>query len=391
MKIYLKPGKVQSVYRKHPWIFSGALQNRPDGIKDGDIVQLYDAQNNFLGSGIYSDSGSIAVRMLTFDKENIDQAFWTKRIQQAFDYRQRLHINNEQTNVYRLIHAEGDGLPGLIIDVYKDVAVIQAHTSGMHQQIDFICEALKEVLKNNLSAIYDKSAESIHHQDYTSSNQLLYGEVNEPLIVTENGYQFLVDFREGQKTGFFIDQRENRKLLANYAKGKKVLNAFSYTGSFSVYALAAGAREVSSVDASVKAIEDCEANVKLNFGPTELHNSQVSDVLEFLKDKKDVFDLIILDPPAFAKHIRTKHKAVIGYKRLNIAALKAIKPGGIIFTFSCSQVIDKQLFYNTISAAAIEAQRPVRVLHQLHQPADHPINIYHREGEYLKGLVLYVE
>jgi 23S rRNA G2069 N7-methylase RlmK/C1962 C5-methylase RlmI len=502
-KIFLKKGKEEPVRRFHPWIFSGAIakmtvNNKESQIPDGDLVEVLDYKNQTLAVGYYND-GSIAVRILSFDpNEKIDAYFWQKRLQNAFNYRKRLDLTDSSTtNAYRLVHAEGDGLPGLIVDIYAETAVVQCHSIGIYRQIDAISEALKMVFKSKLKAIYDKSSETLPPQ-YIAQNSIkngyLFGEMKTPAIVLENGNKFAVDWITGQKTGFFLDQRDNRDLIKRYAKDKTVLNAFCYSGGFSVYALKAGAKLVHSIDISPKAIDLTDKNVEINstfnsefisdfggelntfhdeldtfhkgfnsefkselnnnsnselnsesdndFGgelnsfhdelntfhkefksefraqlnskknselielnsenkskfnseisllKTTNHESKAIDVLQFLKDNKAVYDVMVVDPPAFAKSMSKRHNAVQAYKRLNAMALRQITEGGILFTFSCSQVVDRQLFYDTIVAAAIEAGRKVRVMHHLTQPADHPVSMFHPEGSYLKGLVLYVE
>ena len=401
-KIYLKKGKDEAVRRFHPWIFSGAiakmLMNGQEAqIPDGDLVEVLDYRQQPLATGYYND-GSIAVRILTFDpSETIDAHFWQKRLQNAFDYRKRLGLTDSKlTNAYRLVHAEGDGLPGLIVDVYHQTAVVQCHSIGIHRQLDAISNALQKVYKEKLIAIYDKSSETLPPQ-YVSQKELkngyIFGDAETPTTVLENGHSFAVDWITGQKTGFFLDQRDNRALITRYSKDKTVLNAFCYSGGFSVYALKAGATSVHSVDISPKAIHLTNENVQLNANDLNqgTHQSTAADVLPFLKDNEAVYDVMVIDPPAFAKSMSKRHNAVQAYKRLNTMALRQITEGGILFTFSCSQVVDRQLFYDTIVAAAIEAGRKVRVMHHLTQPADHPVSMFHPEGAYLKGLVLYVE
>lgn len=400
-KIFLKKGKDEAVRRFHPWIFSGAIAKMlVDGkeaqMPDGDLVEVLDYKNQSLAVGYYND-GSIAVRILSFNpSEQIDAAFWQKRLQNAFDYRTRLDLtDSSRTNAYRLVHAEGDGLPGLIIDIYDKTAVVQCHSIGIHRQIGAIAKALQVVFKDKLQAIYDKSSETLPPQ-YVAQNDLkngyVFGEMATPTTVLENGHTFAVDWITGQKTGFFLDQRDNRALIDRYAQDKTVLNAFCYSGGFSVYALKAGAKSVHSVDISPKAIYLTDENVKLNnVSDNGTHVSTAADVLQFLKENEAVYDVMVVDPPAFAKSMSKRHNAVQAYKRLNAMALRQITEGGILFTFSCSQVVDRQLFYDTIVAAAIEAGRKVRVMHHLTQPADHPVSMFHPEGAYLKGLVLYVE
>ena len=391
IKLYLAPGKEHSLQRRHPWVFSGAIRKADGEPSEGDIVEVYSSKREFLAMGHYAP-GSIAVRIFSFEQTAPDDAFWKRKVQQAYDYRKRLGlIDNPNTDVYRLIYAEGDGVSGLVVDVYKDMAVVQTHTVGMYLVREQIAKALQEIYGNKLRAIYDKSAESLPAKAPVAAvNGYLFGESAGGVVVIENENQFFVDWESGQKTGFFIDQRENRDLLARYVKDKLVLNTFCYTGGFSVYALNAGAREVHSVDVSKKAIELTIRNGELSQAP-DRHEAFAVDTFEFLKGKEEMYDVIILDPPAFAKSQKVRHNALMGYKRLNAEAMKKIKPGGILFTFSCSQVVDKYLFNNTVMAAAIEAGRNIKIMHHLSQPADHPISIFHPEGEYLKGLVLFVE
>jgi 23S rRNA (cytosine1962-C5)-methyltransferase len=393
-KIFLKKGRDEAVKRQHPWIFSGAVAHTEGVLEDGDLVEIYDSKKQWLAIGYYND-GSIVVRVLSFEPATIDASFWSKRLENAFQYRQKLELtDSESTNCYRLIHAEGDGLPGLIVDIYGSVAVVQCHSIGMHLQVEAIKNGLQKVFREKLTAIYDKSAETLPPQ-YIAQNDIkngyLFGEAEVPLTVFENDNAFAVDWITGQKTGFFLDQRDNRALLNRYAKGKSVLNAFCYSGGFSVYALKAGAKSVHSIDISPKAIDLTLKNVEINRPFAGEHTAAAIDVLAFLKENESIYDVMIVDPPAFAKSINKRHNAVQAYKRLNAMALRQITEGGILFTFSCSQVVDTQLFYDTIVAAAIEAGRKVRVMHRLTQPADHPVNIFHPEGSYLKGLVLYVE
>ena len=388
-KIILNKGKEFSLQRMHPWVFSGAIAKKDSNLADGDIVEIYSHQNQFLGMGYYSGGGSISVRIISFVKTIIDEDFWFEKINKAYQYRLQLFILNEKTNVCRLFFGEGDGVPGLILDYYDGNVVFQAHSWGVYLQKDNITTAIKRVLGTTLKSIYDKSAETLskHHAEKTV-NGFIIG-ADQEIIVKENNHLFKIDFINGQKTGFFIDQRDNRELLGHYSKGKTVLNTFCYTGGFSVYSAAAGANMVHSVDSSQSAITLCDKNIELN--KVQNHESYAVDTFEFLKDKQNIYDVIVLDPPAFAKSRDSKHNAVIGYKRLNALAIKLIKPNGIIFTFSCSGVVDKYLFYNTITAAAIEARRNVKILHYLIQPADHPVTPYFAEGEYLKGMVLWVE
>jgi 23S rRNA (cytosine1962-C5)-methyltransferase len=389
VKVIVGSGKDLSLRRFHPWVFSGAIKKIKGEVEEGDVVEVFDNKDEYLGTGHYQ-IGSIAIRVFSFEKIVPDAAFWKEKIKRAYDYRKQLGlIDNANTNVYRLVFAEGDGLPGLIIDFYNGTAVLQTHSIGMHLSKDLIVEALKELYGDRLKAVYDKSEETLPKQSKVKAqNGYLFGGsgTNE---VLENGNKFFIDWEGGQKTGFFIDQRENRKLLAEYSKNKSVLNTFCYTGGFSVYALQAGAKEVHSVDSSKKAIELTNKNIELN--KFTGHQSFASDVFDYLEHKEGQYDIIILDPPAFAKHRDARHHAVMGYKRLNAEALKQIKPGGILFTFSCSQVVDPELFASTVMAASIIAKRRVRIMHRLTQPPDHPVSVFHPEGEYLKGLVLFVE
>ncbi len=394
LKIVLKSGKDDAVKRYHPWIFSGAIKKMEGPSYDGCHAEVFSNKDEYLGCGIYQDA-SIAVRILAFAPERPEAfmaGFWEEKIRAAYRLREIAGLtDNTQTDMYRLVHGEGDHLPGLIIDYYNGHLVIQIHATGLYRFIEAIAEALKKVYGSRLISIYDKSRETLPAVFWKDKepNTFLFGNAEEA-EVREYGHRFLIDFRKGQKTGFFIDQRENRHLLTRYAEGKKVLNTFCYTGGFSVYGIKAGASQIISLDSSAAAIELTEKNITLNFGETDRHRSVISDAMEFLKGNDEIYDVIILDPPAYAKHQHVKHNAVQGYKRLNLEALKAIKDGGIIFTFSCSQVVDMRLFRSTILAAAILAGRKVRVLHQLEQPADHPVNIFHPEGQYLKGLVLAV-
>jgi 23S rRNA (cytosine1962-C5)-methyltransferase len=391
LKVTLKSGKDQSLKRFHPWVFSGAIKKIYGQLSEGDLVSVYSNKDEFLGSGHYQ-IGSIAVRMVTFNDTVPDYGFWKDKVQKAWDFRCGSGFGNDQlTNVFRLIHAEGDGLPGLIVDYYNGTAVMQMHSVGMFLMRDLLVKALQEVLGENLKAIYDKSAKTLPFKaDIQPKDELVYGRP-ETNLVTEHGLKFKVDWETGQKTGFFIDQRENRLLVQSYARGRDVLNMFGYTGGFSVYALNGGAKLVHSVDASAKAIELTEENIGLNFPSETRHTSFTADGFEYLKDIGDKYDLIILDPPAFAKHRNTIPQALQGYKRINTRAFEQIRPGGILFTFSCSQVVSRDRFRETVFSAAAISGRTVRIIHQLSQPVDHPVNIYHPEGEYLKGLVLFVE
>lgn len=393
--IVINRDKEKSIERKHPWIFSGAINkiiNEPPEVpKNGELVRVVDSNNNFLALGHFC-GGTIAVRVISFEDVLINQDFWDKKIKAAYQVRESLNLtNNTSTNMYRLVYAEGDGLPGLIIDYYNGTAVVQCHSIGMYNYRNEIVNALiKTYPKKELIAIYDKSAESLAKQSQDNcNNEYLYQTSDPNLIGLENDCKFNLDWINGQKTGFFLDQRENRKLLAEFSKNKKILNTFCYSGGFSVYALKAGAKLVHSVDSSQKAIDLTNQNIELN--ELKNHEAIVSDTLTFLKHNTENYDIIILDPPAYAKSQKAKHNAIQGYKRLNVMALQQIKPGGILFTFSCSQAVNRKLFYDTIMAAAIEVGRNIKVLHHLSQPADHPVNIFHPEGEYLKGLVLFVE
>lgn len=389
-KVFLKPGKESFVRRFHPWIFSGAVARTEGSPTDGDAVQVFDSHNNFLATGHFHE-GSIAVKLLTWQPTELNADFFAKKLTEARRVRHLLNLTG--TTAYRLVHGEGDGLPGLILDWYDGVAVFQAHSVGMHRQRAELTEALQTVYGDDLKAVYDKSTETLPDRyAATVQNGYLFGEAPPlPHPIRENGHLFLIDWETGQKTGFFLDQRDNRALLARYAPGKRVLNAFSYSGGFSVYALAAGAQLVHSVDASAKAIALTARNVEANFAENITHAAFADDVQKFLKAHDHQYDLVVLDPPAFAKSLEARHRAVQGYKRLNAEGIRRLVPGGILFTFSCSQVVDRELFYNTVVAAALEAGRPVRVLHQLSQAPDHPVNAFHPEGSYLKGLVLEVE
>ena len=384
-KVILKKGKEKSIQRRHPWVFSGAVYGVTQELVDGDLVDVVDSQNQHLGTGYFSDKGSIVVRLLTFGEETFSENFWTEKLQSAWELRLKL-LNLEETNAFRLIHGEGDGIPGLIIDYYDKNWVIQAHSSGIYYAVEEIAKAIQNSFPEYCETIYCKSSGTLPN---TGTDYFLFGN-NQETVAKENNILFSVNWVEGQKTGFFLDQRENRKLLGAFSKGKKVLNTFCYTGGFSIYAMRAGAELVTSVDISQKAVDLAAKNMELNF-PNSNHKAVADDVFNFMKENHQIYDVIVLDPPAFAKSIKSKHTATQAYKRLNIAGLKALAPKGILFTFSCSQVIDDVLFYNTVAAAAIETGRTIRVLHKLEQGPDHPTNIYHPEGHYLKGLVLYVE
>ena len=389
--VYLKKGKEDSLRRFHPWVFSGAIQRMDEGIREGDIVRVYNAQGEFLAVGHYQ-IGSISVRVLSFRDVPVDEAFWKSRLKVALDMRISIGIaDNPQNNTYRLIHGEGDNLPGLVVDCYGKTAVMQAHSVGMHVSRHEIVKALISVMGNRIAHVFYKSETTLPYKaQLEQENGFLYGGGDDNTAV-ENGLRFHVDWLKGQNTGFFVDQRENRALLERYARGRTVLNMFCYTGGFSFYAMRGGARLVHSVDSSGKAIELTNANVALNFPGDTRHEAFCDDAFKFLDRADDIYDLIILDPPAFAKHRAALHNALKGYTRLNAKAFLRIRPGGILFTFSCSQVVTKEHFRNAVFTAAAQSGRKVRILHQLHQPADHPVNIYHPEGEYLKGLVLYVE
>lgn len=390
IKVHLKPKKEESLLRFHPWVFSGAIQYIEGKITEGDVVSVYASDKKFLGIGHYQ-IGSIAVRILSFTEVNIDEVFWQEKIDKAYRVRVALGLISNNNNTYRLVHGEGDSLPGLIVDVYGDTAVLQAHSVGMHFARQTIAEVIVKSIPE-IENVYYKSDNTLPLKaDIEPENTFLVGEKITEHHTIENGIKFHIDWLRGQKTGFFIDQRENRVLLEAYAKDKKVLNMFCYTGGFSAYALRGDASEVHSVDSSAKAIELTDKNIALNFPHDNRHTSFVDDAFRFLNANKSEYDLIILDPPAFAKHRDAVRNALKGYKRLNAKGIEQVKPGGIIFTFSCSQVITKEQFRLAVFSAAAETGRNVRILHQLTQPADHPINIYHPEGEYLKGLVLYVE
>lgn len=390
-QVYLKPRKQESLLRFHPWIFSGALAGMDDGIEEGEVVRVITHEGQFIAVGHYQ-IGSIAVRVLSFRDITIDGAIWRSRLEAALLMRQRIGIaDNPNNNTFRLVHGEGDNLPGLIIDCYGETAVMQAHSVGMHYCRQEICDALIDVMGGRIKNVYYKSETTLPYKAHLGEEDgFIHGRTDDNVAV-ENGLKFRVDWLRGQKTGFFVDQRENRSLLEKYAMGKSVLNMFCYTGGFSVYAMRGGAKLVHSVDSSAKAIELTNANVALNFPDDSRHEAFCEDAFKYLDNNNDKYDLIILDPPAFAKHRGALHNALKGYTRLNVKGLERIRKGGILFTFSCSQVVTKDNFRNAVFTAAAQTGRKVRILHQLHQPADHPINIYHPEGEYLKGLVLYVE
>ena len=390
-KVYLKPGKEESLKRFHPWVFSGAIARVEGEPEEGEIVDVYTSKKEFIACGHFQ-IGSIAVRVLSFRQEEISHDFWKHRLEVALDLRRSLGlVDNPENNTYRLVHGEGDNLPGLIIDVYGQTAVMQAHSAGMHVYRMEIAEALSEVMGDIVKHIYYKSETTLPYKaDLGPENGFIKGGSPEN-VALENGLKFHVDWLKGQKTGFFVDQRENRHLLERYSKGRNVLNMFCYTGGFSFYAMRGGANLVHSVDSSAKAIDLTNQNVELNFPGDERHQAFAEDAFKYLDRMGDQYDLIILDPPAFAKHRDALRNALRGYSKLNAKAFEKIKPGGILFTFSCSQVVDKKDFRNAVFTAAAQSGRSVRILHQLTQPGDHPVNIYHPEGEYLKGLVLLVE
>ena len=394
--IILRKGKEESLGRFHPWIFSGAIHHTEgsSALEEGDIVEVLASDGRFLAIGHWQ-IGSIAVRVLTFKRQPINQAFWQKRLAAALDVRRSIGVaGREDNDIYRLVHGEGDNLPGLVIDIYGSTAVMQAHSVGMHVCRKELADALREVMGESLKAIYYKSETTLPFKaQLGQENGFLWGESKDD-VARENGLAFHIDWLKGQKTGFFVDQRDNRSLVEQYAKGRKVLNMFCYTGGFSVYAMRGGAELVHSVDSSAKAIELVNANMELNFPSDNRHEAFAEDAFKFMDEMvngKCPYDLIILDPPAFAKHTDALKNALRGYTKLNAKAFEKIQPGGILFTFSCSQAVNKDQFRTAVFTAAAMARRKVRILHQLHQPADHPINIYHPEGEYLKGLVLYVE
>lgn len=390
-KIYLKRGKEESLQRFHPWVFSGAISYFDQDPEEGEVVEVYTNSKEFVATGHYQ-IGSIMVRVLSFEQEPIDQAFYEKRLATAYDVRKCIGVaGNPDNNTYRLVHGEGDNLPGLVIDIYGSTAVMQAHSVGMHVDRMMIASALKQVMGNTIENIFYKSETTLPFKaDLGQENGFLLGGSTEDIAI-ENGLKFHVDWLKGQKTGFFVDQRENRSLLEHYARYRNVLNMFCYTGGFSFYAMRGGAKLVHSVDSSQKAIDLTNANVAINFPDDTRHKAYAEDAFKFLDNMTTPYDLIILDPPAFAKHKDALRNALKGYSRLNQKAFEKIQPGGILFTFSCSQVVTKDNFRTAVFTAAAQAGRNVRILHQLHQPADHPINIFHPEGEYLKGLVLYVE
>lgn len=390
--IYLKRGKDESLRRFHPWVFSGAIHHFDQQPAEGDLVRVLTAEGDFIAVGHWQ-IGSIAVRVLSFADEPIDDAFWRRRLQVALDARRSIGVaDNPRNDTYRLVHGEGDNLPGLVIDIYGATAVVQAHSVGMHVMRQQVAQALKDVMGERLQNIFYKSETTLPFKaGLGQENGFLLGGSPDD-VAMENGLRFHIDWLRGQKTGFFVDQRDNRSLLEHYSAGRRVLNMFCYTGGFSVYAMRGGAALVHSVDSSAKAVDLVNANVELNFPGDDRHEAFAEDAFRFLQQmEQDAYDLIILDPPAFAKHKDALRNALKGYTRLNLRAFEKIRPGGILFTFSCSQAVSKDQFRMAVFTAAAQSGRNVRILHQLHQPADHPINIYHPEGEYLKGLVLYVE
>lgn len=386
--IVLKRGKADSLRRFHPWVFSGAIQTLPDDLREGEIVRVEDASSQFLAVGHYQ-IGSIAIRILSFEDVVVDDAFWDERLSEALMLRRALNLLRADNNIFRLVHGEGDRLPGLIVDIYGETAVMQAHSVGMHYARHQIAQSLQRILGKSVTQVYYKSETTLPYKENLEElDGPLLGNVSNNNVAVENDLRFHIDWLRGQKTGFFIDQRENRLLLQHYSNKRYVLNMFCYTGGFSVYALRGGAQEVVSVDSSAKAIDLTNANVALNYPNCDHHKAYAEDAFKFLDKADDAYDLIVLDPPAFAKHKEAVRNALKGYTRLNLQAMRKIKRGGILFTFSCSQAISKDQFRLAVFTAAAQSGRYVRILHQLHQPADHPVNIYHPEGEYLKGLVL---
>lgn len=386
--IVLKRGKADSLRRFHPWVFSGAIQSLPNDLKEGEIVRVEDASSQFLAVGHYQ-IGSIAIRILSFEDVVVDDAFWDERLSEALMLRRALNLLRADNNTFRLVHGEGDRLPGLIVDIYGETAVMQAHSVGMHYARHQIAKSLQRILGKSVTQVYYKSETTLPYKaNLEELDGPLLGNASNNNVAVENDLRFHIDWLRGQKTGFFIDQRENRLLLQHYSNKRYVLNMFCYTGGFSVYALRGGAQEVVSVDSSAKAIDLTNANVALNYPNCDHHKAYAEDAFKFLDKADDAYDLIVLDPPAFAKHKEAVRNALKGYTRLNLQAMRKIKRGGILFTFSCSQAISKDQFRLAVFTAAAQSGRYVRILHQLHQPADHPVNIYHPEGEYLKGLVL---
>lgn len=392
-KVILKPKKEESLLRFHPWVFSGAIQTIQGKPAEGDLVEVFDCRQNYLATGHYQ-IGSIAVRVVSFEQQEIGTSFWENRISLAYAMRCALGLVSSDNNTYRLVHGEGDSLPGLIVDVYDDTAVMQAHSVGMHETRHELAKAIVKMVPEVKNVYYKSETTLPFKAPIDPEDGYLIGSDTKKYTAKENGLQFNVDWLRGQKTGFFVDQRDNRALLEKYSKGKSVLNMFCYTGGFSVYAMRGGATLVHSVDSSAKAMEITDKNIALNFGSDTRHTSYAEDAFKFLNGIENSgvqYDLIVLDPPAFAKHREALRNALKGYKRLNAKAFEQIKPGGILFTFSCSQVVSREQFRLAVFSAAAESGRNVRILHQLTQPADHPVNIYHPEGEYLKGLVLWVE
>ena len=386
--IVLKRGKAESLRRFHPWVFSGAIQTLPHNLREGEIVRVEDASSQFLAVGHYQ-IGSIAIRILSFEDVVVDDAFWDERLSEALILRRALNLLRADNNIFRLVHGEGDRLPGLIVDIYGETAVMQAHSVGMHYARHQIAQSLQRILGKSVMQVYYKSETTLPYKaNLEELDGPLLGNASNNNVAVENDLRFHIDWLRGQKTGFFIDQRENRLLLQHYSNKRHVLNMFCYTGGFSVYALRGGAQEVVSVDSSAKAIDLTNANVALNYPNCDHHKAYAEDAFKFLDKADDAYDLIVLDPPAFAKHKEAVRNALKGYTRLNLQAMRKIKRGGILFTFSCSQAISKDQFRLAVFTAAAQSGRYVRILHQLHQPADHPVNIYHPEGEYLKGLVL---
>lgn len=390
-KVFLKSGKEQSIHRYHPWVFSGAIHSTSDEITEGEVVEVYNQKDEFLAMG-HAQTGSIAVRLFAFSRVNPDKAFWTQRVNNAFHLRKLAGFtDNPQTNAWRLVFGESDGLPGLIVDIYNQTAVMQLHTVGMYLIRNIISEALQQLPELNLKAIYNKSEGAMPFKaDVTPENGFMWGKTSDR-TATENGLQFQVDYEKGQKTGFFIDQRENRALLEKYCKDKKVLNLFCYTGGFSLYAMRGGASLVHAIDSSERAVEITRQNVELNFPGDPRHQAFAEDAFKFLNKDQEQYDVMILDPPAFAKHVNVVPNALQGYRKLNAKAIEKIKPGGIIFTFSCSQVINRETFRKAVFTAAAKSGRNVKILHHMQQPEDHPVSIYHPDSEYLKGLILYIE
>ena len=391
-KITLRPKKEDSLRRFHPWVFSGAIKDLPANLQEGEIVKVFTHSDEFIALGHYQ-VGSIAVRVLSFEEKEINAAFWEERLSAAYNHRKSIGLITEQNNSYRLVFGEGDNLPGLIVDVYANTAVVQSHSVGMHESRKLIAETILKISEGTIQNVYYKSETTLPYKaELGAEDGYLIGGYDENVVSLENGLKFFSDWTRGQKTGFFVDQRDNRALLEQYAKGRSVLNMFCYTGGFSFYAMRGGAKEVHSVDSSSRAVKLTDDNVAMNFPNDERHQSFAEDAFKYLNNlTDDQYDLIVLDPPAFAKHRGAIKNALQGYKRINAAAFRKIAKGGIMFTFSCSQAISKDQFRLAVFSAAAISGRTVKILHQLSQPADHPINIYHPEGEYLKGLVLYVE